>query len=61
MSTPNKTPKRSLGIYAIWLPVGIGVGTALGVALDNLGLWLSLGVVIGVAGSSLGQKKSNSD
>jgi hypothetical protein len=61
MSTPNKTPKRSFGTYAIWLPVGIGLGTALGVALDNLGLWLAIGVAIGSAGGSLGQKKDNSD
>ena len=42
------------------LAVGAGIGTALGVALDNIGLWLALGVGVGVAigaGLSSGKPK----
>jgi len=34
---------------AATLAIGVGVGTAIGVATDNLGLWLALGVAIGAA------------
>jgi hypothetical protein len=34
-----------------WIPIGIAVGTSVGVAIglttDNLGLWLSVGISIG--------------
>jgi len=34
-----------------WIPIGIAVGTSMGVAIglttDNLGLWLAVGVGIG--------------
>ena len=30
------------------LAIGAGLGTALGVAFDNIGVWLPIGVVIGV-------------
>ena len=42
------------------LAVGAGIGTALGVALDNIGLWLALGVGVGAAigaGVSSGKPK----
>ena len=29
--------------------LGVVIGTILGIALDNLGLWLSLGIAIGAA------------
>jgi hypothetical protein len=30
------------------LAVGVGLGTALGVSLDNLGVWLPIGVATGL-------------
>ena len=34
-----------------WIPIGIGVGSSIGVAIgattDNLGLWLGVGISIG--------------
>ncbi len=42
------------------LAVGAGIGTALGVALDNIGLWLAVGVGVGTAigaGLSSGKPK----
>jgi hypothetical protein len=50
MPTPEQNPKRSNQTDGNWLAIGISIGTALGVAFDNLGLWLSLGVAIGVCG-----------
>lgn len=35
--------------YATWLPLGIAIGTAIGVATDNLAVWVALGAGIGVA------------
>jgi hypothetical protein len=50
MPTPDQNPKRSIHIDGNWLAIGISIGTALGVALDDLGLWLSVGVAIGLLG-----------
>ena len=47
------------------LAIGIGIGVVIGVATDNLGLWISLGVVIGAGlGQYLrkqGKKKDDGD
>ena len=32
-----------------WLPMGVGAGTALGVACGNLALWLAIGIAFGAA------------
>lgn len=40
-----------------WIAIGIGLGVALGVALDDLGLWLSLGVVFGVVASAATRRR----
>ncbi len=41
--------KSNTTTVGTWLAVGIAIGTALGVALDNLGLWLAVGVAVGAA------------
>jgi len=33
----------------VFLPIGIAIGTAVGVATANLALWLSIGVAVGAA------------
>ena len=38
--------KRKIDVGSV--AIGIGVGTALGVATGNLALWLGLGVAIGL-------------
>lgn len=50
MSTPDKPPPRSFRMDPAWLAIGISLGTALGVILNNIGLWLSIGVVLGISG-----------
>lgn len=50
MAAKPKLPKGAT------LAIGVGVGTAIGVATDNLGLWLALGVAIGAA-IGVAQKK----
>lgn len=32
-----------------WLPLGVGIGTAVGVALDDLAVWMAIGVGVGAA------------
>jgi len=45
--------KRNLGSG---LALGIGIGTAIGVATHNLGAWLAIGIAFGVAISNTGGK-----
>lgn len=42
----NHRPGGALGAY---LAIGIGAGTAIGVALDNIGLGIGIGLAIGIA------------
>lgn len=32
-----------------YIAAGLAIGTAIGIAMDNLGLWISLGTAIGAA------------
>jgi hypothetical protein len=62
MPTPDQNPKRSIHIDPKWLAIGISIGTGLGVALNDLGLWLSVGVAIGlVCGGFSGPNKKKPD
>ena len=49
-----------------WLPIGmclgISIGSAIGVATNNLGLWLPIGLCIGMSlGVALSNNKDDSD
>lgn len=47
----NSSEHQNLSTY---MCLGIGVGTAIGVALNNIALWMSVGLSIGVGiGSAL--------
>ena len=61
MRIPVKNPKPSLPTAFWWLAIGISIGTALGVAFDNIGLWLALGVAIGAVGGFANSKRNDSD
>ena len=42
------------------MALGIAIGSARGVALDNIGTWIAIGVALGAGiGSRLNQKKKN--
>ncbi len=42
--------------------IGIGIGTAVGVATDNLGLWIAVGVAIGAGvGTNFMQRGNKKD
>lgn len=45
--------RRNMGLV-----LGIGLGTAIGVATDNLAVWIGVGVAIGVAIDSRRSRKS---
>ncbi len=52
-----RTDKR----FATYLAIGIAIGTAIGVANDNLGLWLPIGIAIGAGLAYSRQKKEEKD
>jgi len=39
---------RSCGFSSIWLAIGPGLGTAIGLALDNAGIGIAIGTGIGL-------------
>ena len=41
---------------AFWIPIGISIGTAVGVATDNLVLWLPIGVSLGAVMSAMSSR-----
>src|SRR5687768_5807387 len=41
--------QNALTLMGVWVSIGIGVGAALGVALDNLAVWTAIGAAIGIA------------
>lgn len=55
----NKVPQRSCNNPNLaWLAVGIGIGTAIGVATKNIGLGIGLGVATGLCLTVIGRKVS---
>lgn len=49
MPTPKQNPKRSIDFHGnYWFVIGISIGTGLGVALNDLELWLPVGAALGL-------------
>ena len=46
---------------AKYLGIGMALGAAIGVATDNIGIWLSLGIVFGAGYAKTKQAKKDSD
>ena len=44
-----------------WIAIGIGFGSAMGVAFDNIPMGVSTGAVIGIALMALQRKRDESD
>ena len=57
---PDPSSKK-LPIDTTWLTIGIAAGVCVGIMTDNLGLWLSLGVVFGLLGPTMFPKKEKKD
>jgi len=51
MKKENKT--------GVGIALGAGIGTAIGVATDNLGLWLGVGIAIGAGIGTILTQKGN--
>lgn len=47
--------------HGLWIAVGAGVGTAVGVAMDNIALWIAIGVGLGVAMGSVNGRFNQDD
>ena len=58
MSDPSR---KMIPIDARWFSIWLCAGVAIGVATDNLGLWLSLGLVFGLLGQAMFSKKEKKD
>ena len=47
--TEQPPTRRRNSMLGVWTAIGIGIGAALGVALDNLGVGVLLGLALGIA------------
>ena len=47
--------------FAKGIGIGMALGAAIGVATDNIGLWLSLGIVFGAGYAKTKQSKTDKD
>ena len=48
-SEPAQKPREVPPLFGAYLAIGIGMGTAIGVAIDNIALGIGIGVAFGVA------------
>ena len=46
----NNEPKKKSAFADEWFGAGIALGVAFGIIFENLGLWLPIGVCIGLVG-----------
>ena len=45
----SEEPKKKPALIDEWLAMGIALGTMFGIILDNIGLWLPIGLCVGSA------------
>ena len=58
----NEESKKKSASAGEWLAIGIGLGVAFGIIFENIGLWLPIGVCIGLVGPAMKRiKKNNKD
>ncbi len=53
--------KKKSAIEGEWLATGIALGVAFGIIFENIGLWLPIGVCIGLVGPALKRIKKEND
>ncbi len=56
----EEPPKKSI-ITGEWFIVGVALGVAFGIIFDNLGLWLPIGVCVGLVGPAWKRIKKNNN
>ena len=56
----SNEPKKKSAFADEWFVIGISLGVTFGIIFDNLGLWLPLGVCIGLVGPAW-KKRMNKD
>lgn len=54
-------PKRSDNKYSLLFPVGLGIGTAIGALIHNIGVGLGIGVAIGTMASLIAYYKGDTN
>lgn len=57
-STDNNSAPKNKNHSGSGLAIGIAIGTAIGVSTDNIGLWLALGITIGLLLDSASARKT---
>ena len=58
----NEGRKKKPDIAGEWLAMGIALGVSFGIIFENIGLWLPIGVCIGLVGPAMKRiKKNNKD
>ena len=58
MSCMNDDPKKKSAFADEWFGAGIALGVAFGIIFENLGLWLPIGVCIGLVGPAMKRIKN---
>ena len=56
----SNEPKKKSSLDEKWFVLGISLGVVFGIIFDNIGLWLPLGVCIGLVGPAW-KKRMNKD
>jgi uncharacterized membrane protein YphA (DoxX/SURF4 family) len=46
-------------VLGMWIAIGAGIGTAIGVATKNFALWIAICVALGIAIGTIATKKNN--
>jgi hypothetical protein len=49
----NTPPQKAPSVNSGWLAIGVGVGTAIGAATDNLAIGVALGTAFGLLAPSM--------
>lgn len=59
----SEEPQKKSIITDEWFIVGVALGVAFGIIFDNLGLWLPIGVCVGLVGPELKKRirKNNNE
>lgn len=55
--TKDEDSKKRTGITDEWFVIGIALGVMFGIIFENIGLWLPIGVCIGLVGPALKRMK----